>query len=66
MGEGLVEVWGKGMLGGQPKQAVNELDLIRAGLHRLLQPYHGKAIQMDLPRKGAGRMNCRVIYAKLY
>ncbi len=27
MGEGLVEVWDQCMLGGQPKQAVNELDL---------------------------------------
>ena len=36
------------------------------GLHRLLQPDHGKALQMDLPRQGAGRMNCRVIYANLY
>ncbi len=25
--EGLIEVWGKGVLGGQPEQAVNELDL---------------------------------------
>ncbi len=33
---------------------------------RLLQPDHGKALQMDLPRQGAGRMNCRVIYAHLY
>ena len=29
-------------------------------------PDHGKALQMDLPRQGAGRMNCRVIYANLY
>ena len=27
-GEGLVEVWGKGVLGCQPKQAINEFDLI--------------------------------------
>ena len=27
------------------------------GLHRLLQPDHGKAIQMDLPREGVGRIN---------
>ena len=36
------------------------------GLHRLLQPDHGKTIQMDFPRESAGRMNCRVIYAHLY
>jgi len=28
MGEGLIEVWGKGLLGGQSEQAVDELDLL--------------------------------------
>ncbi len=28
MGEGLIEVWGKVELGGQPKQAIDEFDLI--------------------------------------
>ena len=32
------------------------------GLHRLLQPDHGKAIQMDLPREGVGRINLSGYY----
>ena len=28
MGEGLIEVWGKGMLGGHLKQAIHEFNLI--------------------------------------
>ncbi len=41
MGEGLVEGWGQDILGRQPKQAVNEFDLIldSSGLNLSL-PYH--------------------------
>ncbi len=35
MGEGLVEVWGKGVLGGQPKQALDEFDLALVVCRRL-------------------------------
>ncbi len=41
MGEGLVEGWGQDILGRQPKQAVNEFDLVldSSGLNLPL-PYH--------------------------